>query len=94
MSRLRKRNSSEQVLVELVEADFETAFSLLDVAQAEALNRNPEFGRRALQEADVILLDIEQRLARLEGSEREPFLALLEELHREIAVARRRDAEG
>ena len=44
---------------------------------------------RSLQEADVIVLDIEQRLAKLGDSEAAPFLLLVAELREQIAAAGR-----
>lgn len=81
-----KRNASQQVLVELVEADVEIGFNLVETAR-ECRRDNPTFSLQALQQAEEILLDIEQRLARLGELESVPFRPLVEELRREIEAA-------
>jgi hypothetical protein len=88
MPRPRKGSISDQVLVELVEADVETGFGLLDVAAGESCRGNLAFSRRAVEEAEKIVGDIEQRLRQLGTAEGAPFQPLLEELRREIEAAK------
>ena len=89
MSQPMRRKVSEQVMVQLIEADVESGFGLVDEARAYRAQGNGQFSARALQEADVIVLDIEQRLAKLGDSEAAPFLLLVAELREQIAAAGR-----
>jgi hypothetical protein len=74
--------------VELVEADCEIGFGLVDVAEAKAQSGDPENATRALDDADRVILDIEERLNRLPERNRTPFGPLLGELRRQIRRAR------
>jgi hypothetical protein len=85
-----RRKVSEQVMVQLIEAGVESGFGLVDEAKASRAQGNPEFSSRALQEAEAIVADIEQRLAQIGGSEAAPFLPLVAELREQIVAAKDR----
>ena len=88
MPQSHRRKASQQVLIQLLEADVEMGFALVDVALKEFLRGNESHSLRALQEAEGVIQDIEQRLARLRSDESDPFRPLVEELRREIDAAR------
>jgi hypothetical protein len=79
---------SDQVLIQLIEADVESGFGLVDDAIAHRMQGNGQFSARALQEAEAIVADIEQRLRKLAADEAAPFAPLLQELRSQIASAR------
>lgn len=82
-----RRKVSEQVMVQLIEADVDIGFSLIDEAKAYRFQGNGQFSSRALQEAEAVLVDIEQRLAQLGDFGAVPFLPLVAELREQIAAA-------
>jgi hypothetical protein len=84
-----RRTASDQMMVQLVEADVEIGFGLVDEAKAYRAHGQAEFSSRALKEAEGIVVDIEQRLQRLGEVEAGPFHALVAELRNEIAVVDR-----
>lgn len=88
MPQSHRRNASQQVLIQLLEADVEMGFALVDVALKEFLRGNESHSLRALQEAEGVIQDIEQRLSRLRSEESDPFRPLVQELRREIDAAR------
>jgi hypothetical protein len=81
-----RRKVADQVLIQLIEADVDIGFALLDEARAYRASGQPEVSSRALQEAADVLADIERRLKSLSESESEPFLPLVAELRNEIAA--------
>ena len=83
-----RRKVSEQVLVQLIEADVESGFGLVDDANAHRVRGNSQFSTRALQEAEAIVADIEHRLAQLGETEAAPFVPLVAELREQIASAK------
>ena len=80
----------DRIRVELVEADVEIIFSLLDSAEDAFTRSDIIFATHALDDAENVFRDIEQRLLRLGGVESGPFVTLVNELRREIDVARKR----
>ena len=91
MAQAMRRKVSDQVLVQLIEADVESGFGLIDEAKAHCIQGDGQFSSRVLQEAEKIVTDIEQRLAQLGDSEAVPFFPLVAELREQIAaVARER----
>ena len=74
--------------IELLEADCEIGFGLVDVAAAECSAGHPEGAMRALDDAETVILDIHRRLLRLTEAQRAPFGPLVGELRREITEAR------
>ena len=88
MPQPEKRTRADRVLIDLVEADVDIGFSLVDVATTQFCRGNLASGERALREAGDIVSDIEQRLLRLASPESEPFRSLVTELRREIEAAK------
>jgi len=84
-----RRKLSDQVAVQLIEADVEGGFGLVDEARAYRAQGNCEFSAKALQEAEAMVADIERRLARLGDSEAVPFLAIVAELREQIAAVQK-----
>jgi hypothetical protein len=82
-----RRKAADQVLIQLIEADVDIGFGLVDEARAYHLSGRPEFCSRALQEATEIVVDIERRLQQIGDAESTPFLPLVAELRNEIASA-------
>src|SRR5215831_11311686 len=68
-----RRRLADRILIQLIEADVETGFALVDEADAYRASGRPEFSSRALQDAEGILADIERRLERLGDSDAGPF---------------------
>lgn len=84
-----KRKLSDLVAVQLIEADVESGFGLVDEARAYRIEGNSEFSSRALEEAAAVVVDIEKRLQRLSKLEAAPFASLVAELREQIAAAGR-----
>ena len=83
-----RRKVADQVLIQLIEADVDIGFALLDEAKAYRLSGQSDFSSHALQQAKDIVVDIERRLQELGDSESVPFLPLVAELRNEIAAAK------
>ena len=73
--------------MELIEADVEIGFALVDSALGELHAGNPRFARRALQDAEKVLIDIEQRLQELDDEHSRPFGPLVDELRKAVHAA-------
>lgn len=89
MAQPKRRTLADKVLIQLLEADVDIGFGLVDEAKAFRASGQSEFSVRALQDAEAVLRDIERRLQRLGESESGPFHPLLTELRNEIAAAGR-----
>lgn len=83
----KRRKVTDQVLIDLIEANVDIGFGLVDEAKAHRVSGQIDFSSRALKEAAHILADIERRLGSLAESESAPFVGLVTELRREIAAA-------
>ena len=83
------RPAAVRIPMELVEADFEIAFNLVDLAEGDRT-----LAARVLAEAETVFLDIETRLARMDARESQPFHPLAGELRREIDLARLHTGEA
>jgi hypothetical protein len=79
--------------VEFVEADVETGFSLVDLAEAEFDLGDTHSASRALQDAEDVFRDIQQRLLRMGTLESGPFGPLICELRRAIDQAKLHTAQ-
>ena len=79
-----------RVEVQFVEADVEIGFNLVDLAGQEFDSGHSSTGSRVLHDADAVLDDIERRLSRLDHADRESFGPLIEELRRQVTVAKSR----
>lgn len=88
MPHAMERKIADKVLIQLIEADVETGFALVDEAKAFRASGQPECSLRVLQNAEAIVADIESRLQRLSELESGPFHPLILELRSEIADAR------
>jgi hypothetical protein len=83
-------SAAQRVRIELVEADVEQGFGLVDLAEATFLAGDSAGSARILEEADRVVADIEARLLKLGALQSGPFIPLLSELRREIEEARKR----
>ena len=79
--------ASDRVRIELIEADVDMAFSLVDDAREEFHEGNVEFAHGALEGANKVVRDIEDRLAKLDARDAVPFGPLVDELRRTIRTA-------
>lgn len=79
--------ASDRIRVELIEADVDTAFGLVDDAREEFHEGNVDFARGALEDAEKVLSDIKERLAKIDAGHREPFGPLLDELRKTLRGA-------
>jgi hypothetical protein len=78
--------SREKILVELVEADVDIGFGLIDDAKTYLAAGQAGFTVRVLQDVAGVIADIQRRLQQLGEAESLPFQALLAELRAEIAA--------
>ena len=79
--------ASDRVRVELIEADVDMAFGLVDDALEEFHDGNVEFARAALNDAEKVLTDIEARLGKIDVADGAPFGPLVDELRKAIRAA-------
>lgn len=80
--------------VQFVEADVEIGFNLVDLARQEFQCGHSLVATRVLHDADEVLEDIERRLSGLDHLDRERFRPLIEELQREVNIAKCRDSSS
>ena len=88
MPRSQETPMRDRIRVRFAEADFEIAFSLVDMAEGEAILGNHARAVRILKDADDVLLDIQQILRKLTTPDRSSFAPLLGELDRAIGLAK------
>jgi hypothetical protein len=72
---------------EFVEADFEIAFNLLDIAETQSLLGDRAGADRVIHDAEEVFVDIKERLHRLGTFENQAFGPLVTELQRELDLA-------
>ncbi|HUO61317.1 MAG TPA: hypothetical protein VMU24_11660 [Candidatus Acidoferrales bacterium] len=84
-----KRTLVDKILIQLIEADVETGFALVDDAKEFRATGQLGCSWRALQDAEGVVCDIERRLQELGNTESGPFQLLVTELRNEIAAAGR-----
>ena len=89
MSHPMRRNVAAKNAVQLIEADVEAGFAMVDEARAYCASGQPQFSSRARHDAEEIIADIERRLERLGDSESRPFHSLVTELRNQIAALER-----
>jgi hypothetical protein len=77
-----------RTLRELIEANIEQVFSLVDMAEEQTVLGNPGSSVEILQAAETVFADIERRIFPLSAPEASPFLPLLTESRRAIENAR------
>lgn len=80
----QEHRARERITVELIEADVEIAFGLVDDALEQLHDGNLSFAQHALADAGKVLTDIDSRLQQLDPERRIPFGPLLEELRNSI----------
>lgn len=90
MSHPKEGKLADKILIQLIEADVEIGFGLVDQAKAFGGSGQAEFSSRALHDAEDVLEDIERRLQRLGKSGSGPFHPLVSELRSEIAGIERK----
>lgn len=73
---------------DFVEADLDTAFALLFVAETQGLSRDDANTLRAIEEAEKAIGDGEQRLLGLHDSDRECLLLRFQRMRSVIARIR------
>ena len=78
----------ERIRRELIEADFEIAFNLIDLSYAELGVGDSASALRALQDAEDVFHDIERRLTLIGDVKSRPFSSLVGELKRQKALAK------
>ena len=88
MSQPNPRRVSDRILTELIEADIEIAFRLVDMTEDYVRDGDLASAVLALHHADEVQLDIQRRLHEMGSKEGWPFDTLLEEVRRAIALAR------
>jgi hypothetical protein len=76
--------------VELIEGDVDMAFSLPDDAHAEYHESNAEFAHAALEDANRVVMDIEDRLSKLDAPHSARFRALARSFGRRFAARKSR----
>jgi hypothetical protein len=72
----------------MIEANFEIAFNLIDLAGAES--GDLAWAGRAVGDAENALIDIERQLSYLAEPDQHPFDPLLTELKRQLGQAKDR----
>ena len=88
MSQIRREHASERISKELIEADFEIAFNLVDMAGEESTQGEFASATRALHDAEDVFADIERRLTVINDYDRQSFAPLLGELKRALGLAK------
>ena len=87
MREQQNHRASERIHVELIEADVDMAFGLVDHAREEFHEGNVEFARAALDDAERVLIDREEHLGRIDAERSAPFGALADELRKALRAA-------
>jgi len=82
-----QHRAAERIRLELIEADVEIGFSLVDSALGELHAGNVPFAQRALQDAEKVLIDVEERLQGLDAEQSLPFGPLVDELRKAVHAA-------
>jgi hypothetical protein len=87
MTDTHDHRASDRIRIEMIEADIDVRFSLVDDAREEFPPGNVEFAHAALDDANRVVEDIEERLAKL-GAERSAlFRPVVDELRKAIREA-------
>jgi hypothetical protein len=81
-----RRSAAERNAVQLIEADVEAGFALIDEARAYRASGQPQLSSRVRLDAAGILADIERRLHQLGDVEPGLFHCLAAELRNELAA--------
>ena len=83
-----KSGFGERVPRELIDADFEIAFSLVEMATTESSHGNTQIASQLLQRAEGILASVRERLLRIDASRAQAFEARCVELGEAIESAK------
>ncbi len=92
MSGAHRIRVAERITRELIEADFEIVFNLIDLSQAELERGDRPAASSVLQDAEDVFRDIERRLTLIGDEKSQPFSSLIGELKRQKALAKSRIA--
>jgi hypothetical protein len=84
---------ADQIAIQLIEADVDIGFALVDEAKAYRAAGQSQFSVGAIKEAARVLVAIEERLQRLGEYETRPFVNLIRELRKEIAAVQQEIAK-
>jgi hypothetical protein len=87
-----KSGIGERVPRELINADFDIAFSLVELAGVESRRQDGQLASQLLQKAERMLDDIRGRLLRLTASQKEAYEARCLELAEAIERAKAPDS--
>ena len=87
MPNRQDQHASDRIRVDLIEADVDMAFGLVDDALEGFHEGNRSYAHGALTEAEKVLLDIESRLGGLGPENSSPFGPLVDELRKAIRAA-------
>jgi len=79
---------AERITRELIEANIEIAFNLIDLSQAELEREDRPSASRALQDSEDVFRDIERRLTLIGDVKSQPFHPLVAELKRQQSLAK------
>jgi len=88
MSGTHRIRVDERITRELIEADVEIAFNLIDLSQTELERGDRPAALRVLQDSEDVFRDIERRLTLIGEVKSQPFSSLVEELKRQTALAK------
>jgi hypothetical protein len=77
-----------RIEVHFIEADIETAFALVDMAESESGRSNFALASEVIANAEEVFRDLGQRLSRLPENAKTPFDALVGEVRRELDLAK------
>lgn len=83
---------SDRIRVELIEAEVEQVFELVDLAEEEFFLRHDESSALILADAERVFSDIERRLGQVGPAEATPFAGLVGEMRRAIDGVRSHSA--
>ncbi len=88
MSDPHNHRAFDRIRVDLIEADVDMAFGLVDDALEESRDGNVAYARAALNDAEKVLTDIEAGLGNIGPANSAPFGPLVDELRRSVIAAR------
>jgi hypothetical protein len=88
MSGAQRIHVTERITRELIEADVEIAFNLIDLSHAELESGDQPAALHALHDAEDVFRDIERRLVLIGDVKSQPFASLVDELRRQMGLAK------
>ena len=87
MSDAHNYRASDRVRLELIEANVDMAFSLVDDARTQCHEGNAEVAHAVLEDANKVVRNIEDRLWKFDAPHSAPSGAFVEKLRKEIGAA-------